>query len=305
MSGTTLLHHDAGYVTDGGMETDLIFHHGVELPEFAAFPLLDDDRGRALLRGYYGGYARIAARAGAGLLLESPTWRANPDWGARVGYDARALDRINAEAMVFLRSIAEAWRERVADVLVAGMVGPRGDGYRASKATPDEAAAYHLPQIRALARGGADLVAAYTLTGVAEAIGIALAAERVGVPCGLAFTVETDGRLPDGTALAEAIAAVDAVCPPAHFGVNCAHPRHIAAGLAPGDSALGRIAVVRANASELSHAELDEAEELDDGDPLLLADAVAALRGRLPGLAVVGGCCGTDARHVAAMWGVR
>lgn len=304
MNGAVLLGSGPGYVTDGGMETDLIFHHGVELPEFAAFPLLDDAAGRALLRDYYAGYARIAAEAGAGLLLESPTWRASPDWGARVGYDARGLARINAEAMAFLRSIAETWHDRVADVLVAGMVGPRGDGYRVWEATADEAAAYHLPQIRALARGGADLIAAYTLSGVGEAIGIALAADRVGVPCGLAFTVETDGRLPDGTTLAEAIAAVDAIRPPAHFGVNCAHPRHIAAGLTSGGSALGRIAVVRANASELSHAELDETEELDDGDPLLLADAMAALRGRLPGLAVVGGCCGTDARHVAAMWGV-
>lgn len=304
-TGTAPLAHPSGYVTDGGLETDLIFHHGVDLPEFAAFPLLEDAAGRSLLRDYYEGYAQIAAAAGAALLLESPTWRANPDWGARVGYDAASLDRVNIAAMHFLAEIADAWRDRVPQSLVAGMVGPRGDGYLASGATADEAAAYHLPQVRALARGGADLITALTLTGVGEAAGVALAAREVGVPVSIAFTVETDGRLPDGTPLAEAIEAVDAVCPPAHFGVNCAHPTHVIGGVAAGAPALRRIAVVRSNASELSHAELDEAEELDDGDPQALARAVEALREVLPGLVVIGGCCGTDARHVAAMWGVE
>lgn len=256
---TAMLDHPAGYVTDAGMETDLIFHHGVELPEFAAFPLLDDPVGRRLLRQY-------------------------------------------VAAMRFLGEIADDWRDRVPRITLVGMIGPRGDGYQGSQVRPDEAAAYHLPQVRALARGGAELVTAYTMTGVGEALGVVLAAREVGVPVGIAFTVETDGRLPDGTTLAEAIATVDACCPPEHYGVNCAHPRHIAAGLGGEPAALSRIAVVRANASELSHAELDEAEELHDGDPAGLAEALAELRELLPGLRVIGGCCGTDARHVAAIW---
>ncbi|MBK8446875.1 MAG: homocysteine S-methyltransferase family protein [Micropruina sp.] len=304
MSTSTLLPHAAGYVTDGGMETDLIFHHGVDLPEFAAFPLLDDSGGRALLRTYYDGYAAIAAATGAGLLLESPTWRASTDWGPRVGYDQAALDRINVDAVHFLASIAQDWRARVAPILLVGTIGPRGDGYRASDVEPDEAAAYHLPQVRALARGGADLINAYTMAGVGEATGVALAARTVGIPVGIAFTVETDGRLPDGTPLHRAIAAVDAVSPPAHFGVNCAHPSHISAGLVAGASELSRVAVVRANASELSHAELDQSDELDDGDPAGWADDLHRLRDLLPSVRVIGGCCGTDARHVAAMWGV-
>lgn len=304
MSTTTgLLDHPLGYVTDAGLETDLIFHHGVDLPEFAAFPLLDDPAGRRLLRDYYEGFAHIAADAGAGLLLESPTWRASPDWGARVGYSAAELDRVNEEAIRFLAEIADAWHDRVAEIRLVGVIGPRGDGYQAAEVGADEAAGYHLPQLRALARGGAELVTAYTMTGVGEALGVALAARAVGVPATIAFTVETDGRLPDGTPLDAAIEAVDAVCPPAHFGVNCAHPTHISAGLGGASSTLNRIAFVRPNASELSHAELDEADVLDDGDPVLLAAQLGALRDLLPGLRVIGGCCGTDARHVAAMWG--
>jgi len=293
-----------GFVTDGGLETDLIFHHGVDLPEFAAFPLLEHAEGRRLLRGYYDGYAEVAAASGSGLLLESPTWRANPDWGAKLGYDAAALDRINADSMRFLAGIADDWRAQVPEIRLVGVLGPRGDGYLASETDPVEATEYHLPQVRALARGGASEVVAYTLTGVAEAVGVAVAARRVGIPATVSFTVETDGRLPDGMPLADAIGAVDAACAPAQFGINCAHPTHIAAALAAGGEWLERIAVVRANASRLSHAELDEAEELDDGNPEELADEIRRLEVLLPALKVLGGCCGTDVRHISAMWEV-
>src|SRR3954469_7075373 len=120
------------YVSDGGLETDLIFHHGVDLPEFAAYPLLRSDDGRALLRSYFEGYAAIAERAGVGLRLESPTWRANPDWGAVLGDDAAALDAVNREAIGFLRELAADWGDRIDDIQVVGMVGPRGDGYAAA-----------------------------------------------------------------------------------------------------------------------------------------------------------------------------
>jgi len=305
VSRTTQLSARRGdFVTDGGLETDLIFHHGVNLPEFAAFPLLENAEGRRLLRDYYDGYARVAAATGSGLLLESPTWRANPDWGAKLGYDAAGLDRINVEAMQFLAGVADDWRPSVSEIRLVGVVGPRGDGYQASDTDAAEATEYHLPQVRALARGGATQVVAYTLTGVAEAVGVAGAAQRVGIPATISFTVETDGRLPDGTTLADAIRAVDAACAPAQFGINCAHPSHIAAGLTVGGEWLERIAVVRANASRLSHAELDEAEELDDGNPEQLAGEMRRLEGMLPALKVLGGCCGTDVRHISAMWEV-
>jgi S-methylmethionine-dependent homocysteine/selenocysteine methylase len=291
------------YISDGGLETDLIFNRGIDLPEFASFPLVEDAGGRDLLREYYDGYAAVARRAGAGLTLESPTWRANPDWGARVGYDAAALDRVNRAAVGFLQQLRESYADLV-DVRIIGAVGPRGDGYVAGeKADPDVAAGYHQAQVEALAAAGVDVVAAYTITGPEEGIGITRAARRAGVPVLIGFTVETDGRLPDGTPLREAVAQVEAADAPDGFIVNCAHPTHIAPALQDGDW-LGRIVQVNPNASTQSHAELDAAEELDAGDLDLLATSYDGLRARLPGLSVVGGCCGTDARHVATLWGV-
>lgn len=288
-------------VTDGGLETDLIYHHGVDLPEFAAFPLVDDARGRELLLHYYDAYVGIARRAGAGLQLDTATWRASRDWGDRLGYPAAELQRVNRDAVAMLVQLRD--RAGLDRLLVSGCVGPRGDGYVADEAVdPDEAAAYHALQIEAFAVAGADLVTALTLTGTGEAVGIVRAARSAGVPVAVSFTVEQDGRLPDGTPLNAAAAAVDAEAPPDYFMVNCAHPSHIAPGLADDGDWRSRIVGLRANASLLSHAELDAATELDEGDPIELAQAQDALRPRLPNLAVIGGCCGTDARHVAAMW---
>ena len=288
-------------VTDGGLETDLIYHHGVDLPEFAAFPLLDDASGRDLLRRYYAEYVPIAAGIGAAAQLDTPTWRANTDWGARVGYSPADLRRVNRDAVALLEQVRDdAGLERF---LVSGCVGPQGDGYVAGeRVDPDVAAKYHAPQIEAFAEAGADIVTALTLTGPEEGIGIVRASRAAGLPVAIAFTVETDGRLPDGTALADAIARVDAHAAPDYFMVNCAHPTHIAPALsAPGDWQ-SRIVGIRANASQLSHEELDAATELDEGDPAELRTSLDALRPLLPNLHVVGGCCGTDARHVAAMW---
>jgi S-methylmethionine-dependent homocysteine/selenocysteine methylase len=291
------------YVSDGGLETDLIFNRGVALPEFASFPLVEDEHGRGLLRSYYDGYAAVARETGAGLTLESPTWRANPDWAAKLGYDAAALDRLNRKAVEFLEQLRDSYTD-IEDVRIMGAIGPRGDGYAASgKVDPDEAADYHRAQVAALAFAGADLVAAYTLTGPEEGVGITQAAREVGVPVLVGFTVETDGKLPDGTALGDAVALVTAEAAPDGFIVNCAHPTHITPALDDGDW-LSRIVQVNPNASILSHAELDAAETLDTGDIGLLTSSYDILRTRLPSLAIIGGCCGTDTRHVAALWGL-
>ena len=293
------------WVTDGGIETDLIFHHGVDLPQFAAYPLLRTDDGRALLRGYYEGYAAVAERTGAGLRLESPTWRANPDWGALLGDDATALDAVNRAAIDFLQGLADDWADRVNGSRVVGMRGPRGDGYAAgSAASADEAADYHAAQVASFASAGADEVAVLTLTDAREALGVSRAAAAADVPLGVAFTVETDGRLPDGSSLGDASAEGDADTPPAFFMVNCAHPVHIGPALVEAGPWADRIHGVRSNASTQSHAELDEAETLDEGDLDVLVRAHRALEEHLPSLEIVGGCCGTDARHVAALWGV-
>lgn len=291
-------------VTDGGLETDLIFLRGFDLPEFASFPLLDSDEGRSELADYFLAYVDIAVRAEAPVLLETPTWRANPDHAALLGYDTRDLDRINRASVEFLAGLASAREDELVGWDVGGVLGPRGDGYATSgPVDPDAAAEYHRPQLASFAAAGAGRATVLTLTEVGEAIGVSRAAADVGIDVGVGFTVETDGRLPDGTTLAEAIAAVDAVAPPATYLVNCAHPSHILQGLTEGPWR-DRIGGMRVNASTMSHAELDEAETLDDGDPDQLAVDQQPLLAAFTNLEVLGGCCGTDARHVAAMWGV-
>ena len=293
-----------GWVTDGGLETDLIFHRGLDLPDFSSFPLLDDPQGRAALDDYYRGYVDVAALAGAGLLLETPTWRANTDWGARLGYDGEALRRVNRDAVTYVRRLADEVTDGVERVLVVGAVGPRGDGYLAGDLDADRYADYHRPQLAAFAEAGADLATAYTLTTVAEAVGVVRAARDVGLPVAISFTVETDGRLPDGTTLADAVEQLDAATDAgaAHLLVNCAHPDHVTPGVDTSAPWASRIAGLRVNSSRLSHAELDEAEELDEGDLPDLAARTRSLAGSLPSVRIIGGCCGTDARHIAAMW---
>ncbi|MHC9046052.1 homocysteine S-methyltransferase family protein [Microbacterium saperdae] len=291
------------FVTDGGLETDLIFHHGVDLPDFAAFVLVDDFRGRRLLQDYYRGYAEVARRHGAGLRLESATWRASADWGRRLDYDADALRRVNIEALRMLRDIA-ADHDDLPEIALIGVVGPRGDAYRTgawdAATGPDDAYRYHRPQVRSLAEGGADAVTAYTLSDAAEAIGIVRAAREFHLPVEISFTVETDGRLPSGRTLAATIADVDAQGAPDGYFLNCAHPEHL--GRAIDEETAPRITGIRPNASRLSHAELDEAEHLDEGDPDDLAARTVDLRERMPSVRVIGGCCGTDVRHVTMIW---
>lgn len=290
------------HLTDSGLETWLIFHRGIDLPDFAAFPLLDDEQGRALLAEYFRDHAELAARVGAPLVLETPTWRASADWGVRLGYDSAALDRVNREAVALLRGIAD--EVDGLELVVSGSIGPRGDGYDpAELLAPEAAAAYHRPQIDSFAAARVERVTMLTATHSGEAIGVVQAAAAVGVPVVVAFTVETDGRLPSGQPLAEAIAEVDAATDATalHYGINCAHPDHFAQVLAADDAALQRIALLRANASRASHAELDEAEELDDGDPEELGLQYADLVRAHPHLQVLGGCCGTDVRHVEAI----
>jgi S-methylmethionine-dependent homocysteine/selenocysteine methylase len=292
------------FLTDGGLETTLIFHEGWDLPCFAAFVLLESDRGRKTLLDYFDRYVPMAIAAGAGFILESPTWRANPDWGAKVGYGKDALARNNRAAIEFLLELRERYETPVSPMVVSGAIGPRGDGYVASEMmAADEAAHYHAFQIGVLREGGADLVSAFTMTNSDEAQGVALAAKDADMPCAISFTVETDGCLPSGETLAYAIGKVDAAtgAAPAYYMINCAHPTHFDHVLDAGGAWTKRIRGIRANSSRCSHAELDNAPELDMGDPLELGGQYAELRRRFPHINVLGGCCGTDHRHVESI----
>jgi homocysteine S-methyltransferase len=287
------------------METVLLFDQGVDLPHFAAFPLVDSDAGRGALRRYYAPYLELARERGLGFVLSAPTWRANPDWGALLGYEGPDLAAVNRRALAFVAAVRD---EALAgggpsEIVLEGLVGPRSDAYRpALVMDAAEAERYHSAQLRALADGGCDRVAAMTLAYADEAIGIARAATTVGLPVVIGFTVETDGRLASGASLGDAIDAVDRATDGAAVGfmINCAHPTHFAEAL-PQGAARRRIRALRPNASRLSHEELDAAEALDPGDPADLAARCVALGRELPELEVLGGCCGTDVRHVTAI----
>jgi homocysteine S-methyltransferase len=294
---------DVVVVTDAGLETWLVFDHGIDLPAFAAYPLAATPEGRALLVEYYGHYAEIARSIDAAVVLEAPTWRANPDWAATLGHDRAALADFISASVAVVAEVRSHWTGEQA-FLIGGTVGPRGDGYRIdSMMDINSAADYHSFQIGRMAAAGVDVVTALTMGYIEEAAGIARAAETAGLPVIVSFTVETDGRLPSGVSLAEAIEATDAATSayPTHYMINCAHPTHFDRVLDSTAPWVARIGGLRANASQLSHAELDEMVELDSGDPDDLAARYVGLRAALPGLQVVGGCCGTDHRHVAAI----
>lgn len=295
---------DRLFVTDAGLETELVFHDGRQLPHFAAFDLLRDEAGFERLRAYYRRYAQIAAAHGLGLLLETPTWRASPDWGARLGYGREELADANRRAVGLLLEIRAAFETPAMPVVVSGNIGPRGDGYRPeARMSAAEAREYHDWQIGTFASTDADLVSVFTMNYAEEAIGVAAAAKSQAMPVVISFTLETDGRLPSGQRLAEAIEQTDDATDghPAYYMINCAHPTHFARTLREAGGWRQRIRGLRANASRRSHAELDASTELDDGDPEELGSQYRALRPLLPRLTVVGGCCGTDHRHVGSI----
>jgi homocysteine S-methyltransferase len=292
-------------LTDAGLETVLVFDEGLELPQFAAFPLVDSDEGRAALRRYYTPFLELARDRSVPLVLSAPTWRANADWGRLLGYDGDDLAAANGRAVAFVEAVRDDVLEPAerGNVVVEGCIGPRSDAYRPTLLMDaDEAERYHTVQIRTLAEAGCAHATALTLTYPEEGIGIVRAARAAGLPVVVGFTVETDGRLPSGDSIEQAILAVDdsTDAAAAYFVINCAHPTHFADAL-PGGDVRRRILGLRANASTLSHAELDEAEELDSGDPADLAERYVGLRRELPELELVGGCCGTDIRHVTAI----
>jgi S-methylmethionine-dependent homocysteine/selenocysteine methylase len=298
------------FLTDGGIETVLIYQENVDLPEFAAFVLLETAEGRDILRRYYRRYLDIAAAApGAGFILETPTWRAGIGWGAKLGFDTDAMRRINAEAVALMEELRTAYASRITGpIVVSGCIGPRGDGYVAGASMdPEDARGAHQLQADALAAAAVDQITAITMTSGAEAMGVARAAARAGCISAISFTVETDGTLPSGEPLGAAIEAVDADAEaaghdlPAYYMINCAHPTHFESTVSQAGSWRERIQGLRANASKLSHAELDAMTQLDSGNPLELADSYRRLRAPLSRLNVLGGCCGTDHRHVSAM----
>ncbi len=295
-------HSESLFLTDGGLETTLIFENGIDLPEFAAFPLLETEKGSGILRDYYLPYIEIARKNHLGFILESPTYRASKQWGDLIGLTEKQIQTANIQAIKLLVELRNNHANEDSPMVISGCVGPRGDGYHVNnKMTIEQAKKYHTEQIRTFATATeADLVSAFTLNYVEEAIGISLAARDNAIPSVISFTVETDGRLPSGQPLGSAIEQVDKTTEagPAYFMINCAHPTHFSDVLKTGGAWIDRIGGVRANASCKSHAELEEAEELDRGDIAELSHQYQQLTELLPKLKVFGGCCGTDHFHI-------
>jgi homocysteine S-methyltransferase len=291
------------FLSDGGMETTLIFHHGIDLPHFASFVLLNTPEGRARLIDYYEKYLAIARDNGVGFVLDTVTWRANPDWGSKLGYDTQGLEAVNNAAVAMLEGLRGKWETATTPCVISGAIGPRSDAYKAGRMDPREAEAYHRPQVASFAAADADMVTAYTLNNVDEAIGIARAAKVNDIPCVISFTVETDGRLVTGTTLREAVETTDAETGsyPVYYMINCAHPTHFESTLKADEAWVTRVHGIKANASTKSHAELDESETLDVGDPVDLGRRYRDLRQSFPTMRILGGCCGTDHRHVMAI----
>jgi len=290
------------FLTDGGLETTLIFLEGQELPHFAAFHMLKSAAGENLLRKYFAIYAELAARYRAGIVLETATWRANRDWAEKLGYDAGALAEVNRRSVLLVEEVRENVETPATPVVISGCVGPRGDGYvPGSRMSADEAEDYHSFQVQTFADTGADLVSGLTLNYVEEALGLTRAARQAGMPVVISFTLETNGRLPTGQPLGSAIQEVDEATSlyPSYYMINCAHPSHFGA-VAHGDEPwLARVRGLRVNASRMSHSELNEAPGLDAGNPEELGhECHGLLREPFRHVNVLGGCCGTDHRHV-------
>ncbi len=292
------------YLADGGLETFMIFDKGHDLPCFSAAALLDSDVGRRDLTAYCETYIGLARASGRGFVIDAPTWRAGVAWAEPLGLSVDDVLAINTRAVAFVSAIRDQHESDTLPIVLNGLVGPAGDAYAPGTLLSDgEAFEIHTPQVHALGKAGVDMISAMTLTNADEASGIARAAKEIDLPVVLAFTLETDGQLPSGQPLHEAIAQVDAATgsAPLYYMINCAHPDHFRDVLDDSAAWTSRIGGIRCNASRMSHAELDEAEELDDGNPVELSDLSMELLKLLPNVRVVGGCCGTDHRHVGCM----
>jgi len=289
------------FMTDGGLETDLIFNKGIDLPEFAAFDLLKNEKGKEVLSKYYSDYLNVSKHKCSGFILEAPTYRANPDWALKIGYSLESLDAMNRTAVQEMEKIRNDYENENFKIAISVCIGPRGDGYSPDNKMSDQIAEeYHSVQIKTIANTNADLVSALTMNYNEEAIGIVNAAKKNNIPVVISYTVETDGKLPSGESLEEAIISLDKITDNyvSYFMINCAHPDHFVNVLDPDSNWTNRIKGIRANASCKSHSELDESETLDEGDKEQLARDYKNLKSFLPNLNIIGGCCGTDHTHM-------
>ncbi len=290
------------FLTDGGIETHLLFNEEIDLPYFASFHLLNDSKAQPAIQKWFHKHCQIAKSHKVGFILETLTWRASMDWASKLGYSREGLVEMLHKAVEMFYPYRDEYETQDTKIVISGCVGPRGDGYVPNNQMSEmEAEDYHSFQIETLSKTDADMISALTLNYVEEAVGIARAGKAFDMPVVISFTLETDGKLPSGQTLKDAIAQVEVRTnqAPIYYMINCAHPTHFEDVVSSGEPWLQKIRSLRANSSTCSHAELDEIEELDEGNPMELGAQYHELRKRIPNLNVLGGCCGTDYRHIA------
>jgi len=289
------------YLTEGGIETEILYRWGYELPKFAMYPLLADPSAVDVLRGMYRRYLDVACEYGFAALVGGLDYRASPDWGAALGYSSEALKAANLAAIAFLREVAEPYRGELPDVRYIGYLGPRGDAYgRNARITAEEAEDYHAVQLATLQEAEVDLACAMTFNNIPEAIGTARAAERLGVPFAISFSLDSSSRLSSGPTVAEAVATVEREVPGAvdFYGLNCSHPVEFEPALTNGAWS-ERLRWIRPNAAKMDKIALCKLGHLEEGDPVELGREMATLVERFPQMDIWGGCCGTDHKHLA------
>lgn len=288
------------YLTEGGTETELMYKHGFELPHFAMFPMLENPDALSRMRDMFRSYLDVAAKHEFCALMGGLDYRASPDWGELLGYSPASLSDANLQSIEFLREIAREYSSQIPEILIQGLIGPRGDAYERNESiTENEAEDYHAVQLETLKKADVDSALAITFNNIPESIGVARAAAKIGVPLGISLTLDSNSKLHSGPSLAEAITDIDKETDqsPEYFLINCSHPIEFEPAIEPGDW-IRRIRGVRPNASKMEKIALCQIGHLEDGDPEELGTLCGDLARRYPHMDIWGGCCGTWSNHL-------
>ena len=289
------------FLTEGGTETEIMYRHGFELPEFAMFTLLENPSAVTAMRGMFRDHLDVSAEFGLSFLLTGIDYRASPDWGAKLGYSPQALADANIAAIELLRDVAKGYDGQIPRLLVGGILGPRGDAYNLNQnITAESAEDYHSVQLTTLKVAGVDFASAQTFNNVPEAVGACRAASKIGVSLSVALTLDSTHRLKSGISLSQAITEIDAQTgddAPDFYLINCSHPVEYEPAL-DNREWVKRLRGVRPNASKLEKIALCNLGHIEDGDPIELGQQLADLSSRHPHMDIFGGCCGTGAEHL-------
>jgi S-methylmethionine-dependent homocysteine/selenocysteine methylase len=288
------------FLTEAGIETELMYKWGFEIPHFAMFALLENDQIVSTLRGMYRSYLDVAAKHEMSFLMGGFDYRASPDWAELLGYGPEALKEANLRCLDFHRQMGAEYASDVPEAVTMGCVGPRGDAYQLNRTISEaEAEDYHSVQLTTLRDAKVPLVYAATFNNIPEAVGVVRAARRLGLPIALSFSLDSNSKLKSGPSVKEAIEAVDEATDraPEFYAINCSHPVEFEPALEPG-SWIERLRNLRPNASKMEKIALCKLGHLEEGDPIELGQLMGQLAKRYPHMDIWGGCCGTGEVHL-------